>query len=165
MCWHPVTIKLLFLKQSRGQPLKSSAYSKCIFFMGSFLWIFFVSIASCYVESLPYRANGFTILYHCRKHHSDISYTIRNIYTYICSFWISGEILCLVQCCCIFAVVERDREFLKRNYAQERISLPQMKWNHNPTSLLRMLGICPVFFHCLQFINCKGHQESFPGLC
>lgn len=111
--------------------------------------------ASCYVENLPHHANGFIILYH-RKHHSDTSYTIRNLDTYIWSFWISEEILCLVQCCCIFAVVESDREFLKRNCAQERISLPQMKWKHNPTSLLRMLGICPVFFYCLHFIDHKG---------
>lgn len=114
--------------------------------MDNFLWIFLCWRLA--VESL-HHSNGFTILNHCRKHHSDTSYTIRNTYTYICRFWISGEIPCLVQCCCVFAVVESDREFLKRNYAQERISLPQKKWKHNTTSLLWMLGTCPVFFHCV----------------
>lgn len=64
---HPVTIKLLFLKHSRGQPLKSSAYSKCVFFMDSFLWIFLcwmlavmlkiflimlMALSSCIIENI-----------------------------------------------------------------------------------------------------------------
>lgn len=118
----------------------------CILY-GQLLMNIYVLNASCHVESLPHHSNGFTILYHCRKHHSDTSYIVRNIHTCICRVWMSEEILCLVQlyiCCC-----RKWQGVSEEELCIEKDILPQNEWKHNPTSLLWMLGICPVFFHCV----------------
>lgn len=59
----------------------------------------------------------------------------------------SEEILCLVQlyiCCCRkWQGVSEEESCIGKDI------LPQKEWNHNPPSLLWMLCICTVFFHCV----------------